>query len=64
MRVTSVGEAVDAATVMSARRAGIEQGSLDLPLLTTVFAGQRADAEAAAWASDARPFRLREPPAP
>jgi len=48
MSVTSVGEAADAATVMSARRADIVQGWLDLPLFTTVFAGQRDDAEAAA----------------
>ena len=39
---------LDAATAMSARRADIVQGWLDLPLFTTVFAGQRDDAEAAA----------------
>ncbi len=48
MSVTSVGEAADAATVMSARRADIVRGWLELPLFTTVFAGQRDDAEAAA----------------
>ena len=46
--MTSVGEATDAATVMSARRADIVQGWLGLPLFATAFAGQRDDAEAAA----------------
>jgi rsbT co-antagonist protein RsbR len=48
MSVTFVGEAADAATALSARRTDIVRGWADLPLFTTVFAGQRDDAEATA----------------
>jgi rsbT co-antagonist protein RsbR len=46
--VSSVDEAVDAAMALSSRREDIVQGWADLPLFTTVFAGQRDDAVATA----------------
>jgi len=48
MSVSSVDQAADAAAALSARREDIVQGWADLPLFTSVFAGQRDDAEAMA----------------
>ena len=46
--MSSVDEAVDAAMALSSRREDIVQGWADLPLFTSVFAGQRDDAVATA----------------
>lgn len=48
MSVSSVDQAADAAAALSARREDIVRGWADLPLFTSVFAGQRDDAEATA----------------
>ena len=48
MSVSSVDQAADAAAALSARREEIVRGWADLPLFTSVFAGQRDDAEATA----------------